>query len=378
MQNDIAKQLLNGNGQLKSYDQFRRDVAPLTGKYCDQWLNTEYNTAVIRAHRAADWKHFETEKDVYPNLMWMPTTSVTPDPVHQSFWERQLTLPVDDPFWGHHHPGERWGCKCSCEQTDAPVNDPIGVSGGGGERTSSKGLAGNPGQTGQLFSEDHPYYPKNCGSCPFNKGVKNRMSLFLNKKKDCESCQAVRSVIRQENAGYDIGESLVRLYDLNKEEFGREVRQITSSKIFKLVEKDIFSAIGSDDNDYKHLLAVARKASHRGYTSFILPNPRTGRTPDIILRRKGIFKIYDVKTIVGTNSVSNRLADSVGQTHRVILHITTEYDPRQLAKEIKTFLKDNIDTIEVTVLRGNKEITVSHATILDKHYIQKFIMNYKR
>ena len=204
------------------------------------------------------------------------------------------------------------------------------------------------------------------------------MSLFLNKKKDCESCQAVRSVIRQENAGYDIGESLVRLYDLNKEEFGREVRQITSSKIFKLVEKDIFSAIGSDDNDYKHLLAVARKASHRGYTSFILPNPRTGRTPDIILRRKGIFKIYDVKTIVGTNSVSNRLADSVGQTHRVILHITTEYDPRQLAKEIKTFLKDNIDTIEVTVLRGNKEITVSHATILDKHYIQKFIMNYKR
>lgn len=195
MQNDIAKQLLNGNGQLKSYDQFRRDVAPLTGKYCDQWLNTEYNTAVIRAHRAADWKHFETEKDVYPNLMWMPTTSVTPDPVHQSFWERQLTLPVDDPFWGHHHPGERWGCKCTCEQTDAPVNDPIGVSGGGGERTSSKGLAGNPGQTGQLFSEDHPYYPKNCGSCPFNKGVRNRMNLFMNKKKDCESCQACQNVI---------------------------------------------------------------------------------------------------------------------------------------------------------------------------------------
>ena len=193
MQNDIARQLLDGKGQLKSYEQFRRDVAPLTGKYCDQWLNTEYNTAVIRAHRAADWKHFETEKDVYPNLRWMPTTSAEPDPVHMKFWSSRLTLPVDDPFWDHHHPGERWGCKCTCEQTDEPVND-LGVHDDIPD-TASKGLHGNPGQTGQLFSEDHPYYPKNCGSCPFNKGVRNRMSLFLNKKKDCESCQACANVV---------------------------------------------------------------------------------------------------------------------------------------------------------------------------------------
>lgn len=292
------------------------------------------------------------------------------------FWSSRLTLPVDDPFWDHHYPGERWGCKCTCEQTDEPVND-LGVHDDIPD-TASKGLHGNPGQTGQLFSEDHPYYPKNCGSCPFNKGVRNRMSLFLNKKKDCESCQAVGSAIKKENTIYDIGESLVRLYDLDNNHLLDEVKAITSSKIFKQVEKNIFSAIGSEDNDYERLLAVARKASHRGYTSFILPNPRKGRTPDIILRRKGIFKIYDVKTIVGTNSVSNRLADSVGQTHRILLHITTEYDPRQLAKEIKTYLEDNIDTIEITVLRGNKEITVSRATILDKHFIQKFIMNYKR
>ena len=156
MQNDIARQLLDGKGQLKSYEQFLRDVAPLTGKYCDQWLNTEYNTAVIRAHRAADWKHFETEKDVYPNLRWMPTTSAEPDPVHMKFWSSRLTLPVDDPFWDHHHPGERWGCKCTCEQTDEPVND-LGVHDDIPD-TASKGLHGNPGQTGKLFSEDHPYY----------------------------------------------------------------------------------------------------------------------------------------------------------------------------------------------------------------------------
>lgn len=101
-------------------------------------------------------RHFETEKDVYPNLRWMPTTSAEPDPVHMKFWSSRLTLPVDDPFWDHHHPGERWGCKCTCEQTDEPVND-LGVHDDIPD-TASKGLHGNPGQTGQLFSEDHPYY----------------------------------------------------------------------------------------------------------------------------------------------------------------------------------------------------------------------------
>lgn len=351
-------------------------MAPLTGKYCDQWLNTEYNTAVIRAHRAADWKHFEAEKDVYPNLRWAQTTSAVPDKVHQFFWSQKLTLPVNDPFWQRHHPRERWGCKCTCEQTDEPVND-LGGLAAKYEDTASKGLHGNPAQTGQLFSEDHPYYPKNCGSCPFTKGAKNRMRLFLNKEKDCASCQAVRSAIKKENAIYDIGESLVRLYDLDNKHLLDEVKAITSSKIFKQVEKNIFSAIGSEDNDYERLLAVARKASSKGYTSFILPNPRKGRTPDIILQRKGIFKVYDVKTIVGTNSVSSRLADSVGQTHRVLLHITSEYNPRQLATEIKRFLHNNPNATEVLVFRANKQIIVT-PNMLTSDFEKTFISRYKR
>lgn len=194
MQNDIARQLTDGKGQLKSFQQFSRDVEPLTGKYCRTWLQTEYETAVIRAHRAADWKHFESEKDVYPNLRWMPTTSAVPDPVHASFWSQKLTLPVDDPFWGHHHPGERWGCKCTCEQTDEPVND-LGMAGDYPD-TANKGLHGNPAKTGKLFSEDHPYYPKNCGSCPFNKGVSNHLQIiFRNSDKDCATCKACARIV---------------------------------------------------------------------------------------------------------------------------------------------------------------------------------------
>lgn len=192
MQNDIARQMLDAKGRLKSFEQFARDVAPIAGKYTKTWLRTEYDTAVTRAHRAADWQHFEKEKAIYPRLRWMPTTSAAPDPLHTTFWSQGLTLAVDDPFWSHHHPGDRWGCKCSLESTVEPENDAPITNGPAYE--NAKGLSGNPGKSGKIFSEDHPYYPKNCSSCPFNTGIKNILGTLFNLTKDCEHCKAIAQV----------------------------------------------------------------------------------------------------------------------------------------------------------------------------------------
>lgn len=156
MQNDIARLLIDHEtGQLKSFDKWRRDIKGITDHYETDWLQTEYNTAVIRAHQAADWKHFQEEADVFPNVRWMPTTSITPDPLHQHYWETKLTLPVNHPFWDEHHPGDRWNCKCSLMQTDEPVN----ASGleGWTPPLPMPGLDNNPAKDGKLFSDTHPY-----------------------------------------------------------------------------------------------------------------------------------------------------------------------------------------------------------------------------
>ena len=157
MQNDIAAQLIDPEtGRLKSFDRWKLDIKGMTDHYCNAWLQTEYDTAIIRAHQAADWKHFLEEADVFPNVRWMPTTSITPDPLHQHYWEKRLTLPVNHPFWDEHHPGDRWNCKCSLEQTDEPVNGsaledytpPLPMP----------GLDNNPAKDGKIFSDTHPYY----------------------------------------------------------------------------------------------------------------------------------------------------------------------------------------------------------------------------
>lgn len=156
MQNDVARQLIDGDGKLKSFDKWMQDIKGITNHYVRNWLQSEYSTAVIRAHQAVDWKHFETEADVLPNLRWMPTTSPNQDPLHRQFWEKKLTLPVGHPFWEEHRPGDRWNCKCSLMQTDEPANDelvrdlyPV---------PAQPGLENNPAKDGKIFSDTHPYF----------------------------------------------------------------------------------------------------------------------------------------------------------------------------------------------------------------------------
>ena len=185
----MAAKLTTQDGKLKPFRQWAEEVQGISSHYVGSWLRTEYDTAIIRAHTAADWRRFERDKDIMPNLRWMPTTSPEPDSAHRVYWQNKLTLPVDHPFWNRHHPGDRWNCKCMLEQTDEPANPEVldGIE----DTPPQRGLENNPGKDGHTFNDTHPYFPKNCSSCPVyhKSGIKNRLlTLFENRKKDCYNC----------------------------------------------------------------------------------------------------------------------------------------------------------------------------------------------
>ena len=189
LQQEVAAKLLTPDGHLKSFADFRRDVEPITSHQCGTWLRTEYDTAVIRAHNAADWQSFQHNKDVMPNLRWCPTTAPEPEAAHRAFWLAKLNLPVDDPFWQHHHPGDHWNCKCSLEQNADPVVRPTDIP---KYDQPDKGLDNNPGKDGHTFSDNHPYFPDKCSHCFAYKknGTKNILkATFRNARtKDCYNC----------------------------------------------------------------------------------------------------------------------------------------------------------------------------------------------
>ena len=180
LQGDMARQMVDAEGNIKSFDQWARDVQPIASHQCRQWLRTEYDTAIKRASLAADWQRFEDEKDVLPNLRWVPSTAANPDAFHQSMWD--TVLPVDHPFWSAHHPGDRWGCQCALEATDDPVTPSPTVN-----YATSPGLENNPGRDAKLFNDTHPYFPDSCDSCPFYHG--QGRAPFVNKVKDCYNCE---------------------------------------------------------------------------------------------------------------------------------------------------------------------------------------------
>lgn len=152
---DMAAKLFDDKGKLKPFKQWVDDVSSISSHQVGSWLQTEYDTAVIRAHQAADWREFMRNKDVMPNLRWMPTTSPVPETTHEAFWQKRLNLPVDDPFWTKHHPGDHWNCKCSLEANDDPIVRPENSN----VDKPQPGLDNNPGKDGHIFNDTHPYFP---------------------------------------------------------------------------------------------------------------------------------------------------------------------------------------------------------------------------
>ena len=152
---DMAKKMRTDEGKLKPFSEWKKDIKSIASHYCGAWLQTEYNTATLRAKFAAEWKQYEADADIMPNLRWMPTTSANPEEEHKVYWMNRLTLPVGDKFWDKHHPGDHWNCKCSLEQTDEPANPD--VLSHIPDVKAQKGLAANPGKTGEMFDKEHPY-----------------------------------------------------------------------------------------------------------------------------------------------------------------------------------------------------------------------------
>lgn len=247
MQNDMAKLLLDSNGNLKPFEQWRKEVMPIASHQVGQWLRTEYNTAVIRAHQAADWRQFEREKDVLPNLRWMPSTSVNPGKDHMVFWG--TVRPIDDPFWNEHRPGDRWNCKCDLSSTDDPVTEIPDFT---KKDNPHPGLDNNPGKDGKLFSDTHPYI---ANAYPGAKKAVERLMGKLDTVREAE--ESIRGIIEQIETGYTQGISVI-IGNLSE-----DVRQFLLKKGIELQTDEVYMT----DKQIQHALRTVKQNAGKSVTA---------------------------------------------------------------------------------------------------------------
>lgn len=314
MQNDMARLLLDSNGNLKPFEQWRKEVMPIASHQVGQWLRTEYNTAVLRAHQAADWQQFEREKDVLPNLRWMPSTSVNPGKDHMVFWG--TVRPIDDPFWNEHRPGDRWNCKCDLSSTDDPVTEIPDFT---RKDNPHPGLDNNPGKDGKLFSDTHPYianaYP----------GAKKAVKKFL-----------------EDNVHYTLiptKRGMLRIHDGHG-----KVEKAENIRIGKfLVEK-------------------------HNYTIDLLDNPNDKKSADSYNWTLGITQEYKLNSTPTKNSIDKLIRDGSKQADHLVLWIDSEISLEDIATALRSRVRrcENLRTI--TIVQNGKDVLLSREKILSEGF----------
>ena len=182
----------------------------------------------------------------------------------------------------------------------------------------------------------------------------------------------------EEPSWRNMADELQELHYLKGAQFVNQLKLIVCYGEFHPVEgeSDIFSALGEQSPDYDNLLSAARKAVEHGYRVYILPNPKGIRTADYIFVRKGIYRLYDLKTIQGKASVLNRLMESIGQTNHVLLNLSTDYPATSLARSIKKYFERNSTAVQVLIFRGNKVMSVTRKTLEDRNFVATFTKLY--
>jgi hypothetical protein len=148
---DLVMALKDEEGNQKSYYQFKKDAAGIIGDYNQLYLQNEHNAAVSNARAASNWQKAVETKDLYPNLEYLPSRSANPRDSHRALWG--TIRPMDDPFWNDHLPPSDWGCECGFRPTDKNATALPEVM-----PTVKPEFANNPGKTGKVFNDEHPYF----------------------------------------------------------------------------------------------------------------------------------------------------------------------------------------------------------------------------
>ena len=310
MQNDMARLLLDSDGNLKPFEQWKKEVIPIASHQVGNWLRTEYDTAVLRAHQAADWRQFEREKDVLPNLRWMPSTSVHPGADHKRFWG--TVRPIDDQFWSEHRPGDRWNCKCGLSSTDDPVTP---VPGSTGKDDPQPGLENNPGKDAKLFSDKHPYmahaYP----------GAE----------------EAVEKLMEEQDRYQELPVKAGRLRI--HESHGKHERA-------------------------ENIRIGTYLAEKHGYEIDLLDNPNDKPSADSYNRTLGVEQEYKVNSTATKSSIDNLLRDGKKQADDIVLWIDSDLSFEDLSAALRSRVRRSDNIKAVTIIRGEKDIRLLRKEIL--------------
>ena len=100
--NDLVALLHDENNKLRSFRNFKKLALNVSRDYNEEWLRTEYNTAVRSARMAVNYRNWLKTERLYPNLEYLETTSAHARVSHLEYVG--TILPIRHVWWDKHLP----------------------------------------------------------------------------------------------------------------------------------------------------------------------------------------------------------------------------------------------------------------------------------
>lgn len=155
---ELRALIRDDKGQLRSYSDFKEDALKVNSRHNLNWLNTEYNNAVNSSISAANWQRHVEDSDLFPYLVYQTIGDSNVREEHQRL--EGLKRPVNDPIWDKIYPPNDWGCRCEAinDSSEEALTEPDEAEERSAGAIRNKLFRNNPGKTGLVFKDSHPYF----------------------------------------------------------------------------------------------------------------------------------------------------------------------------------------------------------------------------
>jgi SPP1 gp7 family putative phage head morphogenesis protein len=216
---------LTNDGKVIPWSEFKKKAAELHVNYNQRWLKTEYHHTVATANSVANWKAYEGDADLYPNLKYNAVNDARTREKHRAL--DGLILPINHSFWRTHNVPLDWGCRCGLEQTDEEPSKIIP------ELDIKGAFQNNAALSGKVF-----------GEMPYENGMSN--TQIIESKGNAKKF-AANKVLQSDR----------------KEQF----KTVFKAKKGAVLEHQLISK----NDDYKDILGVAKAYAQKGKIAEMLP-----------------------------------------------------------------------------------------------------------
>lgn len=287
--------------QSKSFAEFKALAASQVKIFNSQWLETEYNTAVLTGEAAATYKRLKAQTDIFPYWEYKTAGDHLVRPEH-AFLE-DLILPANDPRWQKLFPPNGWNCRCYIvprlanefdktklkamrQRADSYLNSVQG------KKEKATGWGVNRAESGEVFTANQQYVRKFGGKA--NKDLNKLGYADYNLPSYAKAKKAATQIMPQYEG------SAAQFYEQLQEREGIKVLQDYNKRPLQVNAKN-FARHSRDDKKRR-----AHRVQYLNALQEVLNQPDEVWINGTKLNQFYYIKYYKGKTIVAVGDIDNK------------------------------------------------------------------------